>query len=119
MHAALLVEIRYRSVNIPAGKLFHSLLKFWFLLPDDLMQTCSVHPRFLELPIGSARFYRLMLPLVPDQEHTVASVQAMQQLVHLFCARETRFVQDVKPLLFAVLLLTADQMPLQGTGFDA
>jgi len=47
MHAALLVEIRYGSVNIPAGKLFHSLLKFRFLLPDDLMQTCSLHPRFL------------------------------------------------------------------------
>ncbi len=47
MHAALLVEIRYGSVNIPAGKLFDSLLKFRFLLPDDLMQTCSVHPRLL------------------------------------------------------------------------
>ena len=78
MHATLLVEIRYRTVDIPAGKLFHSLLKFRFLLPDDLMQTCSVHPRFLHLPIGSARFYRLMLPLVTDQKHTVAGVQPMQ-----------------------------------------
>jgi hypothetical protein len=47
MHAALLVEIRNGSVNIPAGKLFHCLLEFRFLLPDDLMQMCSLHPRFL------------------------------------------------------------------------
>jgi hypothetical protein len=47
MHAPLLVEIRYRSVNIPAGKLFDSLLKFRFLLPDDLMQAGSLHSRLL------------------------------------------------------------------------
>src|ERR1700679_245267 len=114
MHAALLVEIRYGSVNIPAGKLFHSLLKCRFLLPDDLMQACRMHPRLLQLPIRSAGLYGLMLPLVTYEEHAVGALQSMQQLIHLFCARETRFVQDVKRLLSAIGLLGAGQMALQG-----
>src|ERR1700730_8591214 len=113
MHAALLVEIGYRSVNVTAGKLFDSLLELRLLLPYNLKQTCSMHPRLLHLPIGSACLYRLVLPLVTYQEHAVGALQPMQQLIHLLRARETRLVQDVKRLLSAVRLLAADQMTLQ------
>jgi hypothetical protein len=59
------------------------------------------------------------LPLVTDQKHTVAGLQPMQELVHLFRARETRFVQDIKPLLSTAGLLTSGQMTLQGARVDA
>jgi hypothetical protein len=60
-----------------------------------------------------------MLADVAYQEYPVMAVQAMNELVHLFGARQTRFIQDVEALLPVVVLIAACQAPLQGARLDA
>jgi len=43
----------------------------------------------------------------------------MQELVHLFRAGETRFVENVQPPLSIVRLFTVREVPLQRARFDS
>ena len=77
------------------------------------------HPRFLELLEGSPCFNALVLPNIAYEQDAVVFLQAMQELVHLFCAGETGFVEHIQTFLPILRLFAAHKVPLQRTRFDA
>lgn len=61
-----------------------------------------------------------MLAHVADEQHPVLRSKALPQGVHLFRARQTRFVEDVQVLLIRACCsgVAARQVPLQRARFD-
>src|SRR5437773_9662729 len=60
-----------------------------------------------------------MLPHIAYQQHAVACLEPVQKLIHLLRARETRFVENVQPLLSVLWLVAVREMPLQCARFDS
>src|SRR6266851_6781377 len=119
MHAALRIELPDCFSHIATRELLHHFFECRVFLPHDLIKPRCFDPRFLELLIRSARFYRFMLARVTYQQHAVVFLEPMQELVYLLRARETRFVENVEPFLSVARLLASRQMPLQRTRFDS
>src|SRR5215469_13680287 len=112
MHAALLVETRNSSVNVPARELLYRFLQSRVLLAHNFTQLGCPHPRFLQLLVWPARFHRLMLPCIPYQKDPVGHLQAMKEFVNLFRAREARFIDNEKPLLSVIGSFVPDEVAL-------
>ena len=121
MHAALLVKPFDGAVHVSARQLFNDGLQLWIALPHDLVEMRRADPRFLELVIRPAGVDRFMLAHVADEQHAVVWSEALQERVHLFRARQARFVEDVEALLvrWPCVVVATRQMPLQRARLDA
>jgi hypothetical protein len=53
-----------------------------------------------------------MLPRVPDEQHTVIFLQALDERVYLLRARHARLIDHIEPLPAVVRLLAPCQMAL-------
>src|SRR5271167_3786535 len=87
-------------------------------LADDLIKLRRVHSGQLQLLKRLSGFNPLVLVRIADEDHAVSVIQPHKELVHLFGARETRFIHEVKTTSI-VGLLSAGQVMLQGMRGDA
>ena len=119
VHATLEVELPDPSRHIATGQLLDDRFERRILLAHDGLEARGLHAVLLELLIGSARVYGLMLTDVAHQQDAVARTQTLQEFVHLLRARQARLVEHVEPFLSALPLLTSGHMALQGARRDA
>jgi len=60
-----------------------------------------------------------VLAYITNQQNAVAIFEPVQKLVHLLCACEARFVQNVQAFLYASLVIALRKMPLERARFDS
>ena len=88
-------------------------------LADDLIKLRRVHSGLLQLLKRLSGFNALVLVRIADEDHAVSVIQPHKELVHLFGARETRFIDEVQTAASVFGLLSAGQVMLQGMRGDA
>src|SRR6266481_4035971 len=101
--------------------MLHDFLEGRVFLPNDFVESSSLDPGFLELLIRCSGFHGLVLACITNQQNAVAIFEPVQKLVHLLCACEARFVQNVQVFLYAslVIVLVLRKMPLERARFDS
>jgi hypothetical protein len=120
LYAALVVEPFDGAVHVSAREPLNDP-QLCVALSHDLVQMRGPDSGFLELMIRAAGVDGFMLAHVADEQHAVVRSEALQNCVHLFRARQARFVEDVQPLLARrrCVLLPSRQMTLQSARPDA
>jgi hypothetical protein len=113
MHPTLSVEILYGFPHIATGELLNGFFERWVFLAHDLIKVRCLHSGLLQLLVRSTSLHCFMLPRIADKQYPVMIVQSVQELVHLFRARQAGFVEDIEPLLPVVGPVFAVEMPLQ------
>ena len=76
MHAAAGIEFLHRLSDLPSRELFYNFLERRVFLPHDLVQSSRLDSRFLQLLIRLARFNRLVLACVANEQHAIVFLQA-------------------------------------------
>src|SRR2546429_3837727 len=99
--------------------MLHDFLESRVFLPNDFVEPSSLDSGFLQLLIRCSGFHGLVLACITNQQNAVAIFEPVQKLVHLLCACEAGFVQNVQVFLYASLVIALRKMPLERARFDS
>jgi hypothetical protein len=97
MHPTLLVQPLDGTLHVSTGQLFDDHLHLGIALSQGLVQMRRADAGVLALVVRATGLDRLMLAHVAWQD-AVLRPETLQKRVHLFRARQARFVEDVQPL---------------------
>ena len=118
MHPALTLQPDDGFSYLAMRKLFYHLFQLWVFLAHDLIKLHRLHACFLKLSEDATCFDRFMLTCIANEQHAVIRVKSSQELVHLFCRCERRFIEYVQAVLAGIRPLPLHQVHLQGGSLD-
>jgi hypothetical protein len=76
--------------------MLHCIQQLGVSLTHNLVELRGPHPRVLHLLKRSAGIDALMLPCIPDYEHTILRLDLVEESSHLLRAGETRLVEQIE-----------------------
>src|SRR5579884_234708 len=88
VNSALLFQQLNCTFDIATGDGFDGRFELGVLRANNLLKASRAHSGLLELLEGFTGVHGLMLPNVTNKQNAVVGAKALEELIHLDCARE-------------------------------
>src|SRR5437870_4153515 len=102
MDAPLRVKLVDRAADLAAHELLDDGPERRIPLAHNGLEPGGLHPRLLQLLVGTACVHALMLAHVADEQHAIVGPETVEEGMQLLRAGETRFIQYIEPLVVAL-----------------